>query len=164
MTYPKKARIRGRVTDLTPREMDVLRLVAGGYSTRQIASGLGIALKTVSCHRIRIMDKLDLHDVAGLTRYAIRKGLVDTYGKPDTVQSVQALASQVEAAHAEYVHAMEAYRVALVERGDLEVNNPDGRTSVARYHQAEMAAHRKYHSALLALKDFLVIDSSRSRD
>ena len=163
MTYLTKARIRYRVTGLTPREIEVLRMVAGGSSTKQIASTLGIAPKTVSCHRIRIMDKLNLHDVAGLTRYAIQKGLVDIYGQPGTSQTVQALTSQVEAAHDEYAQAMEAYRVALIERGDLEPANPDGRTGLARCHQAEMAAHRKYHSALLALKDFLISDPSRGR-
>ncbi len=62
---------------LTPREREVLVLVARGYSNREIANILHISPKTVDVHRTRLMKKLDLHHVADLTRYAIRRGLVD---------------------------------------------------------------------------------------
>jgi len=61
---------------LTPRETEVLVWVARGYSTKQIAYLLGMSFKTAACHRYRIMDKLNIHDVATLVRYAIRAGLV----------------------------------------------------------------------------------------
>lgn len=61
---------------LTSRECQVLRLVAEGKTTREIAEFLGISVKTAGSHRTRIMGKLDIHDTAGLVRYAIRQGLV----------------------------------------------------------------------------------------
>lgn len=62
---------------LTPREVDVLRWIAMGNSTKQTASLLGISCKTAACHRYRLMDKLGIHDTASLVRFAIRQGLVD---------------------------------------------------------------------------------------
>lgn len=62
---------------LTPRELDVLKCIAKGYSTKETAHRLGMSFKTAACHRYRLMDKLDIHDVANLVRYAIRQGLVD---------------------------------------------------------------------------------------
>ena len=63
--------------ELTPRETEVLKLIAEGLSSKQIAAGLGISFKTVVCHRTRIMDKLDVHDTASLVRYAVRQKLID---------------------------------------------------------------------------------------
>jgi two-component system response regulator NreC len=60
---------------LTDREREVLQLMAEGKSTKQIALKLHISVKTVETHRRQIMDKLDIHSVAELTKYAIRKGL-----------------------------------------------------------------------------------------
>ena len=65
-----------RVLPLSLREREVLTLVAEGFSTREIATELGLSHKTVEVHRRRIMDKLDLHKVADLVRYAVREGLV----------------------------------------------------------------------------------------
>jgi two-component system response regulator NreC len=61
---------------LTSRERQVVQLVAEGKSTKQVAALLAITLKTAEFHRARIMKKLDVHDVAGLVRYAIREGLI----------------------------------------------------------------------------------------
>ena len=60
---------------LTDREREVLQLIAEGQSTKQIALKLHISAKTVETHRRQIMNKLDMHTVAELTKYAIRKGL-----------------------------------------------------------------------------------------
>ena len=62
---------------LTPRERQVLRLIAGGQKNREIADTLGIAIKTVETHRTKIMQKLDLHNSAELATYAIRRGLIE---------------------------------------------------------------------------------------
>lgn len=62
---------------LTPRQREVLQLIAEGHTSRDIARVLKISLKTVESHRQGIMNRLDIHDLAGLVRYAIRKGLVD---------------------------------------------------------------------------------------
>lgn len=61
---------------LTPREREVLQLIAEGMSTKQIASRLNISVKTVETYRQLLMEKLDLHSVAELTLYAVREGLV----------------------------------------------------------------------------------------
>jgi len=60
---------------LTPRQREVLQLIAEGRTTREIARLLNISVKTVETHRAQLMERLDIHDVAGLVRYAIRAGL-----------------------------------------------------------------------------------------
>jgi len=61
---------------LTPRQRQILQLVAEGFSTREIAERLFVSVKTVETHRAQIMQRLDIHDVAGLVRFAIRHGLL----------------------------------------------------------------------------------------
>jgi len=61
---------------LTPREREVLQLVAEGKTTKEVAVILGISVKTAESHRTRIMGKLEIHETASLVRYAIRRGLV----------------------------------------------------------------------------------------
>ncbi|HEV8253395.1 MAG TPA: response regulator transcription factor [Vicinamibacteria bacterium] len=61
---------------LTPRERQVLQLVAEGKTTKEVAQVLGLSVKTADSHRTRLMQKLDIHETAGLVRYAIRSGLV----------------------------------------------------------------------------------------
>ena len=61
---------------LTARQREVLRLVAGGRSTKEIAYDLNLSVKTVETHRAQIMERLGIRDVAGLVRYAMRAGLV----------------------------------------------------------------------------------------
>ena len=60
---------------LTEREREIVQLVAEGRTTKDIADALGVSAKTVDTHRQNIMDKLDLHSVAELTKYAVREGL-----------------------------------------------------------------------------------------
>lgn len=60
---------------LTARQREILRLIADGASTKQIAADLDVSVKTVESHRAQIMAKLDIHDTAGLVRYAIRHGI-----------------------------------------------------------------------------------------
>jgi len=63
---------------LTPRQRQILQLVAEGLGTRQIAERLFLSVKTVETHRAQIMQRLDIHDVPGLVRFAIRHGLLPT--------------------------------------------------------------------------------------
>jgi DNA-binding NarL/FixJ family response regulator len=63
---------------LTTREREVLQLVAEGKTTKEIAAQLGISAKTADSHRTNIMEKLDIHDTAGLVRYAIKRGIIRT--------------------------------------------------------------------------------------
>lgn len=62
---------------LTPRQTEILRLIARGCSTRDIANGLSLSVKTIETHRSQIMDRLGLRDVPSLVLYAVRTGLVD---------------------------------------------------------------------------------------
>jgi DNA-binding NarL/FixJ family response regulator len=62
---------------LTDREREVLQLIAEGYTNREVAKSLFISVKTVEAHRAHIMQKLNIHDIAKLVKYAIQKGLVD---------------------------------------------------------------------------------------
>lgn len=62
---------------LTPREREVLQLIAEGLTSKQIGERLGAALKTVETHRTNVIRKLDIHSIAELTKYAVREGLTD---------------------------------------------------------------------------------------
>jgi len=70
------AKNRSDGAELTLREREVLQLIAEGHRTKQVATLLGISVKTAESHRGRIMRKLGIHDTAGLVRYAIRRGLI----------------------------------------------------------------------------------------
>ncbi len=93
-TYLSPAVSKGVVTDyvhrlrteeqpadvLTPRQREVLQLIAEGQSTKEIARRLDLSVKTVETHRTQLMKQLDIHEVAGLVRYAMRSGLVSSLG------------------------------------------------------------------------------------
>jgi DNA-binding NarL/FixJ family response regulator len=64
---------------LTPREREVIQLVAEGKSTKEVAMALSLSVKTAETHRTNLMRKLDLHSVAALTLYAVRNGIVQIY-------------------------------------------------------------------------------------
>ena len=64
-------------TELTSREEELLQLIAEGLANKQIASELGISIKTVEKHRQNLMEKLNIHDIAGLTRFAIASGIIE---------------------------------------------------------------------------------------
>jgi DNA-binding NarL/FixJ family response regulator len=63
---------------LSSREVEVLQLIAEGKANKQVAAELGISVKTVEKHRQRLMEKLNIHDTAGLTRYAIAAGIIES--------------------------------------------------------------------------------------
>lgn len=67
---------KASLPELTDREREVLQLVAEGKTSKEIAGTLGIGVKTAESHRAHIMEKLAIHDIAGLVRYAIRHGMV----------------------------------------------------------------------------------------
>jgi DNA-binding NarL/FixJ family response regulator len=77
LEYDKGRKKRDQLAHLSPRQREVLRLIAEGQTTKQIAQTLEISVKTVETHRSQLMDRLGIHDVAGLVRYAIIVGLVD---------------------------------------------------------------------------------------
>lgn len=71
-------RVRKDPMHLTPREREVLQRVAEGDANKEVAAGLGISIKTVEKHRQSVMFKLGIHDTAGLTRYAISAGIIES--------------------------------------------------------------------------------------
>ena len=72
---------RKRAAGLTSREVEILQLIAEGKANKQAAAELGISIKTVEKHRQHLMKKLDIHDTAGLTRYAIAAGIIQSGGR-----------------------------------------------------------------------------------
>jgi DNA-binding NarL/FixJ family response regulator len=64
------------LASLTTRQREILKLIAEGQSTKEIGSNLNISVKTVESHRAKLAEKLGIHDVAGLVRFAIRMGLI----------------------------------------------------------------------------------------
>jgi len=76
-TLDRQGRPRTPAARLSAREREVLQLIAEGEATTQIAAGLGISVKTVEKHRDHLMRKLDIHDTASLTRYALAAGIIE---------------------------------------------------------------------------------------
>ena len=74
----RSGQVSKKVAQLTSREMEVLQLIAEGKANKETAAELGIGLKTVEKHREHLMEKLDIHDTAGLTRYAISAGIIES--------------------------------------------------------------------------------------
>jgi DNA-binding NarL/FixJ family response regulator len=70
--------LKKKTSELTSREMEVLQLIAEGKANKETAVELGIGIKTVEKHREHLMEKLDIHDTAGLTRYAIGAGIIES--------------------------------------------------------------------------------------
>jgi len=77
-TFANGARARKRSDHLTAREAEVLQLIAEGRANKQVDAELSISPKTVEKHRQQVMNKLGIHDVAGLTRHAISKGMIES--------------------------------------------------------------------------------------
>jgi DNA-binding NarL/FixJ family response regulator len=69
---------KGPFVQLTTRQREILQLIAEGNTTKEIALKLSVSVKTVETHRARLMERLGIHDVAGLVRYAVRVGLVNS--------------------------------------------------------------------------------------
>lgn len=74
---PLRSRVAKPIATLTPRESEILQLIAEGKANKESAALLRIATKTVEKHREHLMAKLDIHDTAGLTRYAIANGIIE---------------------------------------------------------------------------------------
>jgi len=74
----RKGQLKTKAIQLTSREMEVLQLIAEGAANKQIADELKISIKTVEKHREHLMQKLDLHETASLTRYAIEAGIIES--------------------------------------------------------------------------------------
>jgi DNA-binding NarL/FixJ family response regulator len=76
-SYARGGGGRSELERLTSRQREVLQLIAEGYTTKAIAARLKLSVKTVETHRAQLMERLDIRDVAGLVRFALRRGLVD---------------------------------------------------------------------------------------
>ncbi len=74
----REGMVKSQGSRLTSREAEVLQLVAEGQANKQVAAELGISIKTVEKHRQHLMDKLNIHETAGLTRYAIAAGIIES--------------------------------------------------------------------------------------
>ena len=74
----RKGLLKKKGEDLSSRKLEVLQLIAEGQANKQVAAELSISVKTVEKHRQRLMEKLSIHDTAGLTRYAIAAGIIES--------------------------------------------------------------------------------------
>jgi DNA-binding NarL/FixJ family response regulator len=77
-TFDRTGLLKPHNVRLSSREMEVLQLIAEGKANKETAAELGISIKTVEKHREKVMSKLDVHDTAGLTRYAISAGIIES--------------------------------------------------------------------------------------
>jgi DNA-binding NarL/FixJ family response regulator len=77
LEYGKASSDRTKLDTLSPRQGEILKLVAEGLSTKEIAGQLSISAKTVETHRAQLMERLNIHDVASLVRFALKMGLID---------------------------------------------------------------------------------------
>jgi DNA-binding NarL/FixJ family response regulator len=73
----KEGAVKPPEVELTPREAEVLQLIAEGFANKQIAGELGLSVKTVEKHRQQLMSKLDIHQIAGLVRHAAAQGIIE---------------------------------------------------------------------------------------
>jgi DNA-binding CsgD family transcriptional regulator len=140
---------------LTVREIEVLRLVVNGLSTKQIARSLDISFKTAAFHRMRIMEKLKVSRVADLTHWAMQNGYLATPSNRRASERQQELFDQVKITESRYRKAMDDYGAFIRDRETIGLTNPDGATGARRLRQAEEMAHNDYQAALIALKNFL---------
>ena len=74
--HSRKRNVDTLQVPLTTRQLEILRLIARGESTRSIADGLGLSVKTIEAHRSQIMHRLQIHDVPGLVLFAVREGII----------------------------------------------------------------------------------------
>ena len=77
-SLPRGGQFKKRTNRLSSREVEVLQLIAEGKPNKQVALELGVSFKTVDKHRQHLMSKLDIHDISGLTRYAISAGIIES--------------------------------------------------------------------------------------
>ncbi|HVY08386.1 MAG TPA: response regulator transcription factor [Burkholderiales bacterium] len=78
-SYVQPADAEPGLDALSPRQREILKAIAGGRTTKQIAYDLGLSIKTIETHRAQIMERLNIHDVAGLVRFSIRIGLISAH-------------------------------------------------------------------------------------
>ena len=140
-----------KVSVLTPREQQVLRLIASGLSSKEIAAALGIKFKTAVCHRTRILEKLDLHCTADLTRYAMRNELLRS-----DVEGEERLRWDLRRSHQKYMEALTSYNDFLTERESLGLANPDSSERTRQLCRTERLRHDEYIAALRVWTDFVL--------
>lgn len=106
--------------ELTSRELQVLRLIASGKSSKQVAGELGIAFRTVVCHRYRIFQKLGVHNTAELVMFAVRAGMTDPlHLNPKTPLPDQSVAHRLSVARDEQNRERQRLAALLAESREL---------------------------------------------
>ncbi len=85
-----------KATKLTAREAELLQLIAEGLVNKQIASELAISIKTVEKHRQHLMEKLNIHDIAGLTRFAIAEGIIESSVQSTIIEEASPAGNRLE--------------------------------------------------------------------
>ena len=83
--FPNGKPVKAKALALTSRQMEVLQLIAEGHATKQIAGLLSLSIKTVEKHRQDLMNTLNIHNIASLTRYAVSSGVVESNRMPESM-------------------------------------------------------------------------------
>jgi DNA-binding CsgD family transcriptional regulator len=146
--------VLSEVYSFTPREQQVLKLIAAGISSKEIATALGISFKTVVCHRTRIQERLNLHCTADLTRYAMRHRFLRE--EPTEVAEEDRLREQLRSSHRKYMDAFTNYNAFLKERESIGLTNPDSCERTRQLFRAERLRHDEYIAALRVWTDFVL--------
>jgi len=157
---------------LTPRELEVLKLICEGLSTRQIAGQVGTAFKTVACHRFRIMEKAGVDNAVGLLLWAIRQGIISIDQQGVVTQTVQAaeehaatltpisgphrtrdtLAKDVDEALSRYLEASRRF-LDVTQDVPSGAPNPDGALRIQLPARDQRFAYKAYRRAMKRLAD-----------
>jgi DNA-binding CsgD family transcriptional regulator len=145
---------------LTPRECEVLHLIAAGRTTKQIAADLGITFKTAATHRAHIMEKLDLHGVAELVRYSLRQQQLLLH--TERQRREQECLAQLREREKVYRASAKRYKE-LVEMAKAAAwrADADGQQALYGAHTNEREALEAYVKALKAFTDMLLEERQR---
>ncbi len=163
----------------TPRELQVLRLICEGHSTKQVAGLLGISAKTAACHRMRLMEKANVHDPINLFRWAIQRGYVTVQRpstparkpEPEAVSNwsvtlgdramVGKLTFALDQARKRFLDASRELSCAAGEVS-MGIHGPDRILRFAPPEDRRRAAYEEYERARRNLDDFLLAESRRA--
>lgn len=147
--------VRPTTFRLTGREIEILKLIAASLSAKQIALTLGITSKTVSCHRAHLMAKLDIHETAGLVRFAVRHRYIVIAGPKGPADELEVRYAEVKSSHAAYRKASTRFGRYLKESERAGLNGAENALPVRQLRRDDERTQTRYRDALRKLHEFL---------
>lgn len=140
-----------KASSLTRREVEVLKLIAAGMTSKEIARALEITFKTVVCHRTHVLQKIDADGIADLTRYAVRNQLI-----PLDVSAEEQSRQRVRTSQRQYMEALTNYNQFVAERRESGLSAPDAVERRRQLFREEQRLHAEYTAALRLWADFVL--------